>query len=101
MRIFYRSTLALTLATQLASYHLCSGGVCDIIHPPQSDEQFSEVSSHFYDGCYALYAMYNEKTAEFDRELVNNWLEHSRDLMVLARNAAFLRLGPSTLTEPD
>ena len=47
--------------------------------------------------------MYNEKTADFDRELVNNWLEHSRDLMVLVCNAAFLRLGPSgsTPTEHD
>jgi hypothetical protein len=76
------------------------GELGDIKHPPQSNEQFTEVSSHFYDGCYALYAMYNEKTAEFDRELVNNWLEHSRDLMVLVRNAVTPHFFDSTLTEP-
>ena len=54
--------------------------------------------SDFFDGSYALYALYNEKTAEFDRELVNNWLEHVRDLMVLVGQTPLCSGGTSMFT---
>ena len=36
-----------------------------------------------------LYNLYNEKTTELDGELVNNWTEHERDLVVLVRDTSF------------
>jgi hypothetical protein len=54
-------------------------------HPPLSGGSFSEAANDFCDGSYALYALYNERSSEHDRELVNTWSEHVRDLMVLVR----------------
>lgn len=49
----------------------------------QSILGYHEGESDFYDGSYALYTLYNEKTDELDKPLIEGWLEHSRDLMVL------------------
>jgi len=46
---------------------------------------YHEGESDFYDGSYALYTLYNEKTDELHKPLIEGWLEHSRDLMVLVR----------------
>jgi hypothetical protein len=64
---------------QFASY-VCSDDL--------SGEQPSEAEAvcDFPDGSYALYAMYNEMTAEFDMELTDHWSDHARDLMVLVRH---------------
>jgi hypothetical protein len=50
-----------------------------------SGKLLSEATSEFSDGSYALYVLYNEKSAEFDKQLASSWSEHVRDLMVLVR----------------
>ena len=47
--------------------------------------QLFETASKFSDPSYALYTLYNERSAELDRQLVSGWSEHVRDLMVLVR----------------
>jgi hypothetical protein len=44
-----------------------------------------EAESGIYDGSYALYTLYNEKTDGLDKGLVEGWLEHASDIMVLVR----------------
>ena len=75
-------------------FHFSSAASNDIVYPPRSGEPLSGTASDFFDGSYALYALYNENTTEFDRELINNWLEHVRDLMVLVRQTLFVRVVP-------
>jgi hypothetical protein len=67
----------------LADVH--SGALSGTGWPRPCDGLFSEAANDFSDGSYALYSLYNEKSAELDRELVNTWSEHVRDLMVLVR----------------
>jgi hypothetical protein len=78
-----------TQGLRLASVH-CSGSPdpSGLEDPLKSGEQVSVPGDDFSDGSYALYNLYNEKTAELDRELVNNWMEHVRDLMVLVRDTS-------------
>ena len=45
----------------------------EIVCPPWSGELLSGAASDFFDGSYALYALYDEKTPEFDRALAKNW----------------------------
>ena len=82
--------------SQLASY-VCSGTPSAIKYPPQSSELLPEAANDFLDGSYALYNLYNEKSAESDRVLVNTWMEHGRDLMVLVRYTSH----PSFLSTPQ
>jgi len=84
--------------SQLASYaHVCSGTPSAIEYPPQSGGLLPEAANDFLDGSYALYNLYNEKSAESDRVLVNTWMEHGRDLMVLVRYTSH----PSFLSTPQ
>jgi len=47
--------------------------------------ELPEAANHLYDGSDPLYTLYNEKTDDLDKGLIESWLEHSRDLMVLVR----------------
>ena len=82
--------------SQLASY-VCSGTPSAIEYPPQSSELLPEAANDFLDGSYDLYNLYNEKSAEFDSVLVNTWMEHGRDLMILVRYTSH----PSFLSAPQ
>jgi hypothetical protein len=46
----------------------------------------SHVESNFHDGSHGLFSLYNDKTAEYDKHLADNWTEGARDLMVLVRD---------------
>ena len=68
-----------TTVPQFASY-VCSDDLSGDL--PSEMEAVCD----FPDGSYALYSMYNEKTAVFDKVLIDHWLDHVRDLMVLVRH---------------
>jgi hypothetical protein len=55
-------------------------------------DHFQKRADDFCDGSYALYALYNERSLEHDKELVDTWSEHVRDLMVLVRYTSLLFL---------
>ena len=87
-------TFFLYTGSQPASY-LCSVPLTDTKYPAQGqrNEVVSEEVGGFPDGSYALYTLYNQRSAKFDTVLVNNCTEHGRDLMVLVRHASFKLFG--------
>jgi hypothetical protein len=58
-------------------------------YPPQKQLEQPIPARNSFDGSNALFTLYNRKKAEFDRELVGNWIEHIRDLIVLVRYSPF------------
>ena len=91
------STLALNLLLMSVS-----GTSSAIEYPPQSGELLPEAANDVLDGSYALYNLYNEKSAEFDGVLVNTLMEHGRDLMILVRYTLHLiPYNTSMLTDTD
>jgi hypothetical protein len=75
----------------LLTVHLtCSGAPNGSNYPPQNGKQPSKSASESFDGSNALFALYNRKVADFDREFVGNWTEHIRDLIVLVRYSSFV-----------
>jgi hypothetical protein len=74
----------------LLTVHLtCSGAPSGSNYPPQNGKQRLKSARKSFDGSNALFALYNRKVADFDREFVGNWTEHIRDLIVLVRYGSF------------
>ena len=46
----------------------------------------SQVESGFTDGSDVLFSLYNEKAAEYDQKLVENWREDAQGIMLLVRS---------------
>jgi len=53
-------------------------------HNPPSQ---SESEGSFTDGSDMLFSLYNEKAAEHDQKLAENWREDAQGIMVLVRPA--------------
>jgi hypothetical protein len=47
----------------------------------------SQAESGFTDGSDVLFSLYNEKAAEYDQKLVENWREDAQGIMLLVRSA--------------
>jgi hypothetical protein len=52
---------------------------------PTQDPSHAEGS--FTDGSDVLFSLYNEKAAEYDQKLAENWREDAQGVMILVRNA--------------
>jgi hypothetical protein len=47
----------------------------------------SQAESSFNDGSDVLFSLYNDKAAEYDQKLAENWREDAQGIMILVRNA--------------
>lgn len=77
----YLSTLRIVLVT----CRLDSGSSSQYVLLPTQDP--SQAESSFTDGSDVLFSLYNEKAAEYDQKLAENWREDARGIMLLVRSA--------------
>ena len=46
----------------------------------------SQAENSFNDGSDVLFSLYNDKAAEYDQKLAENWREDAQSIMLLVRN---------------
>lgn len=90
----YPSTSANRLGSHL---RLESRGSPQYVPLPTQDP--SQAESSFTDGSDVLFSLYNEKAAEYDQKLAENWREDAQGIMLLVRSAV-IHLSPVNTHPP-
>jgi len=67
--------------------HGCSDGRSSSQYVLLPTQDPSQAESSFTDGSDVLFSLYNEKAAEYDQKLAENWREDAQGVMLLVRNA--------------